>query len=208
MAESNPNSRLEAFCDGVFAIALTLLVIDLKIPASESVSSTSDLWLALRHLLPSVFAFLLSFAVIFITWANHHATLSEVAGTSSLFIYSNSILLLAVVLVPFTTALLGEYLLTEYAAPAVVLYTAANGLQAVGWVLLTRAALVPKPLTRSDRATLALRKSLRNGYLALVMYALCTVLAFWLPLAVALIITGIWIVWLFYGIRARESVAA
>jgi len=46
MAETNPNSRLEAFCDGVFAIALTLLVIDIKIPATEKINSTADFWSA------------------------------------------------------------------------------------------------------------------------------------------------------------------
>jgi len=71
MAESNINSRLEAFCDGVFAIALTLLIIDIKIPSSETINTTNDLWLALQHLLPSVFAFLLSFIIILIRGTAH-----------------------------------------------------------------------------------------------------------------------------------------
>ena len=48
-----PNSRLETFCDGVFAIALTLLVIDIKVPASDANGTTRELWLALKHLTPS-----------------------------------------------------------------------------------------------------------------------------------------------------------
>jgi uncharacterized membrane protein len=56
MAESNPNSRLEAFCDGVFAIALTLLIIDIKIPSTEKINNTSEFWLALKHIAPSIFA--------------------------------------------------------------------------------------------------------------------------------------------------------
>src|SRR5882672_9596606 len=75
MAETHVNSRLEAFCDGVFAIALTLLIIDIKIPASTRVDTTQHLWHALKDLTPSIFAFLLSFAIILITWVNHHATL-------------------------------------------------------------------------------------------------------------------------------------
>ena len=84
MAESNPNARLEAFCDGVFSVALTLLIIDIRLPATTAIRTTSDLWLALRELLPSIFAFLLSFAIIFILWTNHHATLKLVDKTSSL----------------------------------------------------------------------------------------------------------------------------
>lgn len=72
MAEAHSNARLEAFCDAVFAIALTLLIIDIKIPSSETLGNTRELWLALKHLGPSIFAFVLSFAVIFITWVNHH----------------------------------------------------------------------------------------------------------------------------------------
>ena len=69
MADAHPNTRFEAFCDGVFAIALTLLFNDIKIPASEGIGTTRELWLALRHLGPSICAFVLSFAIILITWS-------------------------------------------------------------------------------------------------------------------------------------------
>ena len=145
MAESNVNSRLEAFCDGVFAIAITLLIIEIKAPSRADINSTTELWLALKHLLPSIFAFLLSFVIIFITWGNHHATLKLVHKSSSSFLYANGFLLLTVVVMPFPTALVGEYLLTDHAAPAVVLYSAVNGLQALAWIFLSRAALSPNP---------------------------------------------------------------
>src|SRR5260221_3135555 len=138
MTEANANARLEAFCNGVFAIALTLLIIDIKIPASETINTTNDFWLALKHLLPSIFAFLLSFVIIFITWVNHHAVLKLVNRSSPFFIYANGFLLLTVVFIPFPAALLGEHLFTDYAAPAVVLYSAVNGLQAIARILLSR----------------------------------------------------------------------
>src|SRR5258706_10379621 len=97
MPESHPNSRLEAFCDGVFAIALTLLVLDIKIPATEHIASTNDLWYALGAIAPSVFTFILSFIVILISWVNHHATLKLVSKSSPLFIYANGLLLLTIV---------------------------------------------------------------------------------------------------------------
>jgi uncharacterized membrane protein len=116
MADTHPNARLEAFCDGVFAIAATLLVIDVKLPATDLVESTSGLWLALRHTGPAIAAFILSFAIIFITWVNHHATLKLVGRSSSSFIYANGLLLLTVVFLPFPTALPGEYVMTDHAA--------------------------------------------------------------------------------------------
>jgi uncharacterized membrane protein len=75
MAEASTNSRLETFSDGVFAIAMTLLIIDVKLPSTASVASTAELWRALQHLAPAVFAFALSFGFILITWVNHHTTL-------------------------------------------------------------------------------------------------------------------------------------
>jgi len=205
MAESSTNSRLIAFCDGVFAIAITLLVFSLKIPSSAEVKSTHDLWLALRGLLPSIFAFLLSFAIIFITWVNHTAILKLVDKTSSAFIYANGFLLLTVVLIPFPTALLGEYLLTDQAAPAVVLYSATTGLQSLGWIFLCQAALKPEPLTRNEKSTLTMRQSQRTGYIAVGIYSLCALLAFWFPLTVALLISAIWIGWIILGVYIKSE---
>ena len=93
MAEANANSRLEAFSDGVFAIAMTLLIIDVKLPAAASFASTAELWRALQHLTPSVFAFALSFGIILITWVNHHATLELINRSSASFIYANGFLI-------------------------------------------------------------------------------------------------------------------
>lgn len=107
MPEANPNSRLEAFSDGVFAIALTLLIIDVKLPSPENIHSTSDFWQALQNITPSVFAFVLSFGIILITWVNHHAVLKLVNKSSASFIYANGFMLLGVVIIPFPTSLLG-----------------------------------------------------------------------------------------------------
>ena len=137
MAEANPNSRLEAFCDGVFAIALTLLIIDIKIPSTERIDTTNDLWLALKHILPSIFAFVLSFIIILITWANHHGGLKLINRSSAAFIFANGFLLLTVVFIPFPTALMGEYLLTDHSSPAVILYVSTMAIQAIGWILFT-----------------------------------------------------------------------
>jgi uncharacterized membrane protein len=204
MTESNPNSRLEAFCDGVFAFAITLLIVDIKIPSSVNINSTADLWLALRHLAPSMFAFLLSFVVILITWVNHHASLQSVNKSSTSFIYANGFLLLTVVFLPFPTALMGEYLSTDHAAPAVILYDATLALQAIGWVLLTTAAL-HNQLHINERAASTIRESRKYGYVAFTGYSLCAIIAFWFPLTIAIITTLIWLFWLMWGIRVKRE---
>ena len=204
MSEQNVNSRLEAFCDGVFAIALTLLIIDIKIPSTASINSTADFWLALGRLAPSIFAFLLSFVVILITWVNHHATLELVNKSSAAFIYANGLFLLPVVFIPFPTSLLGEYIFTDHAAPAVVLYDFTLAVQAVGWILLTRAAFRGQ-LFRNERAASIMRKNRKFGYFAFAVYSLCAIIAFWFPLSIAIITTLIWIFWLIWGINVKRE---
>jgi uncharacterized membrane protein len=204
MAEENPNSRLEAFCDGVFAIALTLLIIDIKIPSTASITTTADLWLALGHITPSLFAFLLSFAIILITWVNHHNGLKMVNGSTTSFMYANGVLLLGVVVIPFPTSLLGEYLFTDHSAPAVILYESVTALLALGWILITSVAMRNR-LAKNAASALAIRQNNRYGYFALALYSLCAILAAWFPLAIAVFTTLIWMFWLIVGINIKHD---
>jgi len=195
------NTRLETFCDGVFAIALTLLIIDVKIPASQEISTTRDLWLALRHLGPSIFAFVLSFGIIFITWVNHHRFFRLVNKSSGPFVYANGFLLLTVVVMPFPTALIGEYLMTDHVAPAVVVYNAVTALQAVGWILVAGTALRGR-LAKDEKSVALVRDAARSSFGALVVYSVLALVAGWLPLTSAIVTTILWTYWLVYSLRA------
>jgi len=204
MAEENPNSRLETFSDGVFAIALTLLIIDIKLPSSVTINNTAEFWFALKHIAPSIFAFVLSFILILITWVNHHACLKLVNKSSASFIYSNGFLLLTVVFLPFPTALMGEYILTDHAAPAVCLYNAIVAIQGVAWVLLCGTAL-ENQLTKNEKSTMQMHANRRNGYFAFMVYSLLAIIAFWFPLTIAVVTTLTWIFWLIFGINIKHE---
>ena len=156
MAASNPNTRLEAFCDGVFAIALTLLIIDIKIPSTVEFSSSTELWLAIKHIMPSIFAFILSFFIIFITWVNHHNAFKMIDKSSVSFIYANGFLLLTVVFIPFPTSLVGEYILSDHSTPAVFLYTSIIAIQGIAWVLLSAASL-KNDLAKNEKAIIQIK---------------------------------------------------
>ncbi len=204
MTETISNSRLEAFCDGVFAIALTLLIIDVKIPSTTEINNTADLWHALKHITPSIFAFLLSFCIILITWVNHHNHLKLIHRSCNSFLYANGFLLLTVVFIPFPTSLQGEYLLTDHAAPAVILYNAVLALQAIGWILISRTAVI-NHLGKSEKATRQINKNGSFGYFAFILYTLCAIIAFWFPLTVAIFTTATWIFWLIVGINMKHE---
>jgi len=204
MSSSHPTARLEAFCDAVFAIAMTLLVIELKPPHAVTITTTAELWHALQDMAPAVFAFVLSFTVILITWVNHHGAFRLVKGSTASFIYANGFLLLTVAFIPFPTSLLGEYVGTDHASPAVVLYNAVLASNAVGWILISTSAL-KNGLAIDEKAEATTREHRRNGYFALLLYAFLAIVAIWLPTAVAVVTTITWIFWLILGVRLRHT---
>jgi uncharacterized membrane protein len=119
--DEKETGRIEAFSDGVFAIAITLLVLEIKVPTHSTVEA-SGLASALLSLYPSYLAFLTSFATILVMWVNHHRIFSLVRRSDHAFLYWNGLLLLFVTFVPFPTAVLAEYLLHSEAKVAAGVY--------------------------------------------------------------------------------------
>lgn len=158
----------------------------------------------MRHATPTIGAFLLSFTIIFITWVNHHATIRSIPRTSASFLFANGLLLLTVAFIPFPTALLGEFIRSDRAAPAVVLYNAVLAAQAVAWILITRSARRGR-LARDVDAEASLQMRERSGYAAMVLYSLFSIIAFWFPTTVAILTTATWIVWLVMSLRAEHT---
>ncbi len=99
-------SRTEAFSDGVFAIAATLLVLELKVPQAEP-GSLAD---ALLENWPSYATYVVSFLTIGIIWVNHHAVMDRIRKVNRPLLFMNLVFLMAVAAIPFPTALLADYL--------------------------------------------------------------------------------------------------
>jgi TMEM175 potassium channel family protein len=128
-------SRIEAFSDGVFAIAMTLLILDIKIPPAGS-----DLYVELLRQWPSYLSFLVSFAFIGIMWINHHRLFTHIARSDDVLLVLNLLLLLGVVVVPFPTAVLAIHLGQPDQRAALVLYNAIYVFIAIVFNLLWRYA--------------------------------------------------------------------
>ncbi len=201
----NPNSRLEAFCDGVFAIALTLLIIEIKIPPLESVHTKNELWAAFAKAWPSWLAFLVSFITILISWVNHSHALKLIGKYSTKFTYSNGLLLLSIIILPFPTAAVAEYFQTDLVQPAVTLYCAVSLLNNAGWLVLQHAALHPKPLYKSGIDSNKIKTAAHYTRIGFVLYVFAFVLSFWFPIAAFLIIGFSFIAWLILGIILKEE---
>jgi uncharacterized membrane protein len=120
--EEKETGRLEAFSDGVFAIAITLLVLELKVPELEAGASSAELLRALGHDWPSYLAYLISFLTILVMWVNHHRLFTLIRRCDSQMLYLNGLLLLLITTVPFPTRLLAEYLERSAARTAAAIY--------------------------------------------------------------------------------------
>src|ERR1044071_3471000 len=102
MAE-HETGRIEAFSDGVFAIAITLLVLDLKVPMERH--GDRELLTALAQQWPTYLAYVTSFSTILIMWINHHRVFSLIGRADDRLLFYNGLLLLGVSIVPFPTSL-------------------------------------------------------------------------------------------------------
>src|SRR5207248_1720487 len=98
-------SRLEAFSDGVFAIAITLLVLEFGVD-----TATHDLGSQLLHIWPSYLAYVTSFLTIGVIWVNHHALFDFVGRVDRALLFLNTLLLLVIAFTPFPTRLIAEFL--------------------------------------------------------------------------------------------------
>ena len=116
--ERNETVRIEAFSDGVFAIAITLLVLGIEVPKAHKLGAGGSLGSTLIKLWPHYLAFVTSFITILAQWVNHHRIFSFIQRTDHPFLYWNGLLLLFITFMPFPTALLAEYLLHPEAKAA------------------------------------------------------------------------------------------
>jgi uncharacterized membrane protein len=134
--------RVEAFSDAVFAIAITLLVLDLAVPPRDEVRP-GDLASTLAHQWPAYFAYLVSFLVIGIIWVNHHTMFSKVDRVDRPVLFANLGLLLFVSVLPFPARLLAEYLTAGTDAhTAAAVYSATMLMMGIAfsvlWIAVTR----------------------------------------------------------------------
>jgi len=123
-------SRLEAFSDGVFAIVITLLILDIRFPevAYDQFST------ALVSLFPRILAYVMSFIIIGLYWVVHHSSMHAIKKTDRGFLWLNILLLLGVSFIPFPTSLLGRYPFQAW--PIVIYGLTLIACNAVGYVML------------------------------------------------------------------------
>jgi uncharacterized membrane protein len=173
--ETMPKTRFEAFSDGVFAVAITLLVFNIDVPPLEH----GHLWVALLHEWPSFAAYAVSFLIIGIIWVNHHGIFQQIARVDRPILFLNIFLLMVVVFIPFPSRMLSLYL---QAGPdshvAAAIYSFTMVLMSIGFILLWGYAVYhPDLLTESVKPGLA-RSTLPRFGIGVLVYLVTVGVAF------------------------------
>jgi uncharacterized membrane protein len=177
-------NRLEAFSDGVIAIIITIMVLELKIPHGTD-------WASIRPLAPVFIGYVLSFTVIAIYWGNHHHLLHTVAHIDSKIIWANTHLLFWLSLIPFATAWMGE---NHFAANPVAAYAALQALCGIAYYILLRIIMDGHPSNAHLRAPL--EKQSKKGMRSLVLYVLAIPAAFFNTTISAILFFLVAVLWL------------
>ncbi len=175
--DEKQTGRLEAFSDGVFAIAVTLLVLELRAPLPGTLHEGESLFHALLDAWPAYLAFVTSFATILIVWINHHNLFKLIVRTDHTFLLLNGFLLFTITLIPFPTNIIAEYIREPEARTAAIFYSGSFLAMAIAFNLLWRYAARDGRLLRRDvdmRLVRIINKQFRTGPLT---YIACVVVA-------------------------------
>ena len=168
--------RLEAFSDGVFAVAATLLVLNVAVPI---VGGQQTLAHALGHQWPVYVAYANSFITIGIIWINHHAMISRLRSADHPILILNLVLLMWVALLPFATSLMTDYLRLDHGQHlALAIYAGTFLLMSVSFATLNWFILFRRPqLMRNELGLETRRRIISRGLVGLAPYAIAAVLA-------------------------------
>ncbi|MCZ2110310.1 MAG: TMEM175 family protein [Dehalococcoidia bacterium] len=180
--------RIEAFSDGVLAILITIMVLELRTPGGEHLSD-------LRPLVPVLIAYVLSFMMVGIYWVNHHHLFQVVERIDGRVLWANLFLLFALSLVPFGTAWVGS---TEFAPVPVTVYGVALLAAAAVYFLLVQALLrIHGPSSQLARAI----GNDRKGKLSAVGYLAAIAVGPWIPYAAWGIYVVVALAWVVPDVR-------
>jgi uncharacterized membrane protein len=176
--------RLEAFSDGVIAIIITIMVLELKVPHGSEIAQLLKLW-------PVFLSYVMSFVFVGIYWNNHHHLLHAATRVSASVLWANLHLLFWLSLIPFTTGWMGE---NHFASLPTAVYGFNMLMAGVAYYVLSRAIIATDG--RADSALGRAIGSDRKGVLSLVLYAVAIPLAFVQPWIAGFLFVTVSIIWL------------
>ena len=182
-------TRLEAFSDGVIAIIITIMVLELKVPHDTS-------WATIQPLIPIFICYILSYVFIGIYWGNHHHLLHTVNHVNGKMIWANLHLLFWLSLIPFATAWMGE---TDFQKISVIIYACLLNLCGIAYYILL--SIIKEGHKNNPHTLHLLERQSKKGMLSVALYLVSVVLAFVHTYISAIIFATVAIMWI---IPSRE----
>jgi len=185
-ASLSESTRVEAFSDGVIAIAITLLVLELRVPTLDP-TNPGQLASELLHDWPHYSAYVISFLVIGVMWVNHHSVFRDIVRVDRMLMFLNLLLLLSIAVIPFPTAVVAQYITGERsdARAAAVLYSLVSFLVGLSFSAV-RLWTLAHPYLLSPTLDLAAARAVQRQlgfYVGGIAYALLVGVALVSPLA-------------------------
>lgn len=196
-AQEKETGRLEAFSDGVFAVAITLLALDLQVPKLGEHATALAVTTALAHNWPSYLAFVTSFFTVLILWVSHHSIFRLVQRTNARLLFANGLLLMLTTVVPFSTSLVTDYLRFPAAKLACAVYGGVFVLMSLAFNLLWYGVLADRTLMKPDASAEVVERINRNYRLGTPAYLVATLGAFVSPYVTIGMCTALWVFWAF-----------
>ena len=178
------STRLEAFSDGVLAIIITIMILELKIPHSAD-------WEVLREMLPEFFCYIISFVYIGIYWGNHHHLFHIVKHVTSGIIWSNLNLLFWLSLIPFATGWMGT---NHFATNPVAVYAILLFICGLSFTILQNSIMRNHQFDAAMNE--ALRKANIKGYFSIAGYSSAIFFAFFYPIVSCTLFVAVAIMWI------------
>jgi uncharacterized membrane protein len=198
-------ARIEAFSDGVFAIAITLLILEIKVPHLPGGAANRELLQSLLAEWPSLLAFVLSFAAVLIMWVNHHGLFNLLQTIDRRSIFANGLLLLLVTFVPFPTAVLAAYIDQEAANAAAAVYCGTYVLICFAYNLLWQSAAADRRLVKAQVSQTHINRIRRAYLIALPIYLAAAVVALFSAFAGLAITSSLWVLWALLNYGPKEE---
>lgn len=177
-------TRLEAFSDGVIAIIITIMVLELKIPHSTH-------WEEVKHLVPIFLSYVLSFIFLGIYWGNHHHLIHTIKTVNSSMLWANLHLLFWLSLIPFATAWMGE---SNFERNTVIIYAIIVDLCGVAYSILLN--IITKRETTNESLHSVLQRQTKKGIRSMILYTAAIPLAFVHPILSCIIFVVVSLMWI------------
>lgn len=177
-------NRLEAFSDGMFAIIITLLILELKVPHLET-NSAHDFFLSMNELVPKFLSFIFTFFLLSIFWVNHHSILHKIEKVDTTLLWLNILFLFFSSLFPFIAAFIGDYPMNQYVVALYPLNMFFSGLvlRKFWKYAFVDTTLAPNSFTEKEK-----KQEIRKHNISSIINLSLILLTFiWVPLTLAII---------------------